>query len=116
MAHTILCSPGARGPLCGSCGPEHYFNAIEHTCSKCSSSRKNSIIVVVSVAGFAFIATFTIFVFLKSGRQLPRLLKHLMSAFVNVDKISLSGTWRIAYVTFQVLSVDLSVLHVSSYH
>ena len=96
----LLCAPGSRGPLCGSCEDGYTYTAALSRCAPCESSDYT---VPISVIGGVFLVGAVFLVAHKLGYELPtRVLKYPpFTVLKHVDR----GKLKVAYSTYQVRTI-----------
>jgi len=94
VSEHLLCTKGAYGPLCGSCGKGYVFRSETKTCEQCQKA-KDFVIFVFSI-GITFII---LGIILKIAKKYGILSTLSTVYFKSFD----SGSLKVLWVTYQII-------------
>mmetsp|Transcript_30960 Transcript_30960/g.39864 ORF Transcript_30960/g.39864 Transcript_30960/m.39864 type:complete len:154 (+) Transcript_30960:1210-1671(+) len=101
----LMCSEGARGPLCSSCEDGYYYSAADLKCFSCSSSTMSEG-EIVSIVLCLFIIISFIFIRFHHIHQIITNNK----IFLFLNELRRNGSLTILLATYQIIqSITLSM-------
>lgn len=100
-----MCSQGARGPLCASCGPGFVFSVASAACSPCSRANTYSISVIAVLVVVLIIVSLAFRYISPLRTKVTTVLGHLS------DKID-RGALKVLFVTYQIVVTMVWTLEV----
>ena len=102
----LLCTKGARGPLCGSCTDRYFFSPESGECKECGESVSAIVIIIVAALLSVVLIGRNCTAYFK--RRVPRCLR--LSWFLGILSHVDGGSWKVILSTWQiVLSVAFNL-------